>query len=76
MPNWEPAGKGLEAKLTNSGKILIRKAGQTSEYPHFTLKINNGKLDWEESPSKGGERFGRDEVINIAMTYLRGKGML
>ena len=74
---WESAGKGLEAKITGSGKILLRDAGQTTEYPHFTVTYDSeGRMDWEESDSRHGNRFGRNEVINAALNFLRGKGLL
>ena len=77
MSSWEPAGGGLEAKITGKGKILLREAGQTSEYPHFTVSYDSqGRADWEQSDSRHGNRFGRNEVIGAALTFLRGKGLL
>ncbi len=77
MSSWESAGDGLEAKITGSGKILLREAGQTSEYPHFTVTYDSqGRADWEQSDSRHGSRFGRNEVVGIALSFLRAKGIL
>lgn len=77
MSRWEPAGNGLEAKISGSGKILLREAGQTTEYPHFTVNYDSqGRADWEQSDSRHGNRFGQREVINAALNFLRGKGLL
>jgi hypothetical protein len=77
MSGWEPAGNGLEAKITGSGKLLLRDAGQTTEYPHFTVTYDSqGRMDWEQSDSRRGSRVGRDEVISAALNFLRGKGLL
>ncbi len=81
MSGWEPAGKGLEAKVTKRGELMIREAGKypsNNDYPHFIVKFDSqGKMiDYHSSDSRYGSRFGQNEVVATALAVLRAKGML
>ncbi|NEQ66365.1 MAG: hypothetical protein F6K21_12845 [Symploca sp. SIO2D2] len=79
MAKWDTYSDGtFEYKYTGSGKLLIRQAGQTDEYPHFTVEFDsNGVVkDFHSSDSRFGNRFGQNEVIAAALAYLRGVGLL
>ncbi|RMG15717.1 MAG: hypothetical protein D6728_00150 [Cyanobacteria bacterium J055] len=79
MSQWQPVGNGLEAKVTNSGKVLVREEGEyNDEYPHYTLEFDSDGniIDYHYSESRRGSRYGKNEIVAIAIAFLRGVGML
>ncbi len=81
MSGWENAGNGLEAKVTNKGKLMIRDAGKypsNDDYPHFMVSFDDhGNItSLHSSDSRHGSRFGENEVIAVALAILKAKGML
>ncbi|NJN63140.1 MAG: hypothetical protein HC795_17940 [Coleofasciculaceae cyanobacterium RL_1_1] len=81
MSGWQPAGSGLEAKVTNRGQLMIREAGKypsNDDYPHFIVSFDSqGNVkDFHSSDSRYGSRFGQNEIVATALAVLRAKGML
>ncbi|AFW96209.1 hypothetical protein ANA_C13547 [Anabaena sp. 90] len=81
MSGWELVGNGLEAKVTNKGKVMIRDAGKypaNDDYPHFmgSFDSSGNVVSFHSSDSRHGSRFGENEIVAVALSYLRGKGML
>ena len=81
MSGWENAGNGMEAKITNKGALMIRDAGKypsNDDYPHFMVEYDSkgNIIDFHSSDSRHGSRYGRNEIVGIALAFLRGKGML
>lgn len=81
MSQWQNAGNGMEAKITNKGALMIREAGKypsNDDYPHFSAEFDSkgNIIDFHASDSRSGSRFGRDEIVKTALAFLKGKGML
>ena len=80
MSTWEPAGDGMEAKVTNKGALMIREAGNykaNNDYPHFFVEFDSqGNIRDYHSTDSDRSRFGQNEVVGTALAFLREKGML
>lgn len=64
----------VEAKVNTRGDLLmVREVGQTTEYPHTTVKIVNGEADFStlhhSDPGNTG-RFGMREVVIAAIAAV------
>ncbi len=78
--NWAYYSDGdiqLDYKYKSQGdsySVIIREAGQSGEYPHFTVDFdsNGNILDFHNSAGRFGERFGRREVMAALVTGLLG----
>lgn len=71
-PNWE-------AKITNKkGQVLVRPAGQRDEYPHATVQYDEkgNMVDYHWSDSRFGDRSGLNEIVSVALAFLRHQGTL
>lgn len=84
---WEPAGDGVhEYQQANNPKpdgtytIAVREIGQQNRYPHVNFDYNpaTGDISYNHvSFSKNKKnKSGREEIVQIAIAYLKGEGAL
>ena len=77
MATWNvvstPNGN-YEAKITDN-VMMLREVGQTTNYPHSTVRLVNGQPDFStfhhSDPDNTG-RFGQREIVLAALRVLRG----
>jgi hypothetical protein len=82
---WEPAGDGVheyqdetDPKPDGTYTISVRQIGQSTRYPHVNFDYNpeTGDLTYNHTSFSKRNRSGMREVVQTAVAYLKGKGVL
>ena len=82
---WKAVGDGVHEYQQETGSkpdgtytISVRPIGQSTKYPHVNFDYNpeTGDISYNHSSFSKRSRGGMKEVVQTAVAYLKGKGLL